>query len=87
MKNFIQSTNVECQKVIKKDLYIPKKIENNVEVKKDEDDFDYTDWKKCDISSKALNLLCFALEMNEHNKLSVGKSTKEVWNKLEITYE
>lgn len=25
--------------------------------------------------------------MNEHNKLSVGKSTKEVWNKLEITYE
>lgn len=33
------------------------------------------------------NLFHCAFEVNEYNKVSICKSAKEVWNKLEVTYE
>ncbi|MQM18593.1 hypothetical protein Taro_051590 [Colocasia esculenta] len=38
-------------------------------------------------NSKAKNLICCALTRSEFNRISTCKSTKEMWDKLMLTYE
>ncbi|MQL87333.1 hypothetical protein Taro_019878 [Colocasia esculenta] len=38
-------------------------------------------------NSKAKNLICCALTRREFNRISACKSTKEIWDKLKLTYE
>ena len=36
---------------------------------------------------KAINILYCALDVNEFNRLSTYNSSKEIWDRLEITHE
>ena len=39
------------------------------------------------LNDKAMNLLYCALDAQEFNKISSCISAKEIWDKLEVTYE
>ena len=39
------------------------------------------------LNAKAMNILCCALDANKFNKISTCIFIKDIWNKLEVTYE
>ena len=39
------------------------------------------------LHAKAINVLYYSLDMNEFNRISTFSSTKEIWDRLEVTYE
>ncbi|WP_374695630.1 hypothetical protein ACEW7V_01290 [Areca yellow leaf disease phytoplasma] len=43
--------------------------------------------KLAELNAKAMNLLYYALDPNEFNRIFTCNSTKEIWDKLEITHE
>ena len=52
-----------------------------------EADYSDDDWKKIQLNAKLLNILHYALDVNEYNRISTCISAKQVWDKLEVTYE
>ena len=43
--------------------------------------------KMTEINIKVLNLLYYALDPTEFNRVSTCIFVKEIWNKLQVTYE
>ena len=39
------------------------------------------------LNAKAINVLYCALDVNEFNRISTCNSTKEIWDRLEVTRE
>jgi hypothetical protein len=63
-----------------------KKVESN-DILKDEDEFDFEEAKSFDLNVRAMNLLYCAINDEEFNRLSIYESAKEIWDRLETTYE
>ncbi|XP_057997284.1 uncharacterized protein LOC131176299 [Hevea brasiliensis] len=87
MRNFIQSVDIEAWKKIVKGPKIPLELHADDYREKLEDEYNELDWKKVSSNAKALNILHCALDATECNGISGCTSSKEVWDKLEVTYE
>ncbi|VFQ70886.1 unnamed protein product [Cuscuta campestris] len=56
-------------------------------IPKTEDEFDAEDIKKVEIYAKAINMLYCAVNPDDYRKISCCSTAKEMWDKLEVTYE
>ncbi|VFQ98022.1 unnamed protein product [Cuscuta campestris] len=56
-------------------------------VPKTEDEFDAEDIKKVENYAKAINMLYCAVNPDDYHKISCCTTEKEMWDKLEVTYE
>ncbi|VFQ79963.1 unnamed protein product [Cuscuta campestris] len=56
-------------------------------IPKTEDEFDVEDIKKVENYAKAINMLYCAVNPDDYRKISCCSTAKEIWDKLEVTYE
>lgn len=87
MKIYVQSVDYELWRIIMNGPKIPTKRINTVEVAKSESEWNDDDLKIMQANAKAINVLYYALDTLEFNRISSCESAKEIWNKLELTYE
>jgi gag-polypeptide of LTR copia-type/Zinc knuckle len=88
MQIFLEGIDMEMWEVIEDGPTIPmKKIEDGTMVPKTRKEFDANDKKLHQLNKKTMNHLFCALGPNEYNLVSMCKSAKEIWDKLEITFE
>ncbi|VFQ87846.1 unnamed protein product [Cuscuta campestris] len=87
MRIYIRSTNFQLWLVIKNGEQIPMKKVGETTVPKTEDEFDAEDIKKVENYAKAINMLYYAVNPNDYRKISCCTTAKEMWDKLEVTYE
>jgi hypothetical protein len=73
--------------IIRDDPYIPTKIINETKVSKSEEEWDERDSRLIQLNAIAINILYFALDAYEYNRISACESAKKMWDKLEVTYE
>ena len=66
---------------------IPTKKVENEWVPKSEDEYDADDIRKVQNNAKAINLLYCAVNADDYRKISCCTTAKQMWDKLEITYE
>ncbi|VFQ79452.1 unnamed protein product [Cuscuta campestris] len=87
MRIYIRSTNFQLWLVIKNGEEIPMKKVGETTVPKTEDEFDAEDIKKIENYAKAINMLYCAVNPDDYRKISCCSTAKEMWDKLEVTYE
>ncbi|VFQ96793.1 unnamed protein product [Cuscuta campestris] len=87
MRIYIRSTNFQLWLVIKNGEEIPVKKVGETMVPKTEDEFDAEDIKKIENYAKAINMLYCAVNPDDYRKISCCTTDKEMWDKLEVTYE
>ncbi|VFQ96422.1 unnamed protein product, partial [Cuscuta campestris] len=56
-------------------------------IPKTEDEFDAEDIKKVENYAKAINMLYCIVNPDDYRKISCCSTAKEMWDKLEVTYE
>ncbi|VFQ84573.1 unnamed protein product [Cuscuta campestris] len=66
---------------------IPTKKVGEKLVPKTEDEFDGEDIKKVENYTKAINMLYCAVNPDDYRKISCCTTAKEMWDKLEVTYD
>ncbi|VFQ77298.1 unnamed protein product [Cuscuta campestris] len=87
MRIYIRSTNFQLWLVIKNGEETPMKKVDEKLVPKTEDEFDAEDIKKVESYAKAINMLYCAVNPDDYRKISCCTTAKEMWDKLEVTYE
>ncbi|VFQ72004.1 unnamed protein product [Cuscuta campestris] len=87
MRIYIRSTNFQLWLVIKNGEEIPMKKVGETTVPKTENEFDAEDIKKIENYAKAINMLYCAVNPDDYRKISCCTTAKEMWDKLEVTYE
>ncbi|VFQ96750.1 unnamed protein product [Cuscuta campestris] len=87
MRIYIRSTNFQLWLVIKNGEEIPMKKVDDKLIPKTEDEFDAEDIKNIDNYAKAINILYCAVNPDDYRKISCCTTAKEMWDKLEVTYE
>ncbi|VFQ96811.1 unnamed protein product [Cuscuta campestris] len=87
MRIYIRSTNFQLWLVIKNGEEMPMKNVGEKLVPKTEDEFDAEDIKKVENYAKVINMLYCAVNPDDYRKISCCTTTKEMWDKLEVTYE
>ncbi|VFQ77859.1 unnamed protein product [Cuscuta campestris] len=87
MRIYIRSTNFQLWLVIKNGEQIPMKKVGETTVPKTEDEFDAEDIKKVENYAEAINMLYCAVNPDDYRKISCCTTAKEMWDKLEVTYE
>src|ERR1700732_5093811 len=87
MTSFIQSTEPECwMRILKGTVFPTSTVEGQV-ILKDESEYTENEWKANRFNAKALSLMQCALSSNEFNKISACANAKQMWDKLQTTYE
>ncbi|VFQ69772.1 unnamed protein product [Cuscuta campestris] len=87
MRIFIQSNNFLLWRIIKNGEEVPMKKVGETTVPKTEEEYDAQDIKKIENNAKAINILYCAVNPDDYRKISCCSTAKEMWDKLEITYE
>ncbi|VFQ83801.1 unnamed protein product [Cuscuta campestris] len=87
MRIFIQSNNFLLWRIIKNGEEVPTKKVGETIVHKTEDEYDERDIKKIENNAKAINIIYCAVNPDDYRKISCCSTAKEMWDKLEITYE
>ncbi|VFQ83837.1 unnamed protein product [Cuscuta campestris] len=87
MRIYICSTNFQLWLVIKNSKETPMNKVSEKLVPKTEDEFNAEDIKKVENYAKAINMLYCAVNPNDYRKISCCTTAKEMWDKLEVTYE
>ncbi|VFQ83161.1 unnamed protein product [Cuscuta campestris] len=87
MRIYIQSTNFLLWRIIKNGEDVPMKKVGETNVPKSENEYDAQDIKKVENNAKAINIIYCAVNPDDYPKISCCSTTKEMWDKLEITYE
>ena len=87
MKIFIQVTDYNIWTTIVNRPHIPTHIINDIITLKCERDWDDNDKKVAQLNAKVINVLYYALGINEFNRIFTCSSVKEIWHKLEVTHE
>ncbi|VFQ78789.1 unnamed protein product [Cuscuta campestris] len=85
MRIYIRSTNFQLWLFIKNGEETPMKKVSEKLVPKTEDEFDAEDIKKIENYAKAINMLYCAVNPDDYRKISCCATTKEMWDKLEVT--
>ena len=89
MSIFMRSYDYEMWDVVLDGPHVPMKTKTGSE---DVEPKLWSEWseskmKKVQVNFKAINSLHYALNPIEFNWISTCKTTKEIWNKLKVTYE
>ncbi|VFQ89691.1 unnamed protein product [Cuscuta campestris] len=87
MRIYIRSTNFQLWLVIKNGEEIPMKKVGETTVPKTKNEFDAEDIKKIENYAKAINMLYCTVNPDDYQKISCCTTDKEMWDKLEVTYE
>ncbi|XP_050238279.1 uncharacterized protein LOC126687766 [Mercurialis annua] len=88
MKSFIQSQEIECWKSILNGVTPPTRFNvDGTEVRKDETEFNKADWRVVKTNAKAITMIHCALDISEYNRDRNCVTVKQVWEKLQVTYE
>ncbi|VFQ88702.1 unnamed protein product [Cuscuta campestris] len=87
MRIYIRSTNFQLWLVIKNGEEVPMKKVGDKLIPKTEDEFDAEDIKKVENYAKEINMLYCAVNPDDYRKISCCSTAKEMWDKLEVTYE
>ncbi|VFQ93337.1 unnamed protein product [Cuscuta campestris] len=87
MRIYIRSTNVQLWLVIKNSEETPMKKVGEKLIPKTEDEFDAEDIKKVENYAKAIDMLYCAVNPDDYCMISCCTTAKEMWDKLEVTYE
>ena len=87
MKIFIQSIDYKLWLVIKNGPTVPKKMVDGKEVEKSEEEFSDEDMRKIEQNAKAKNIFNCAVNPDGFRKISRCQTAKQMWDKLEVTYE
>ena len=87
MSIYIQLVDYKIWNVIVKGPLTPTKNIGDTLVEKSEHEYNDKDLEMLRLNVKAMNLLYYALELNEFNRISSYDSAKEIWDKLIVTYE
>ncbi|VFQ74277.1 unnamed protein product, partial [Cuscuta campestris] len=87
MRIYIQSTNFLLWRIIKNGENVPMKKVEETNVPKTEDEYDAQDIKKVENNAKAINIIYCVVNPDDYRKISCCTTAKEMWDKLEITYE
>ncbi|VFQ73420.1 unnamed protein product [Cuscuta campestris] len=60
---------------------------DGVYLPKTEEEFDENDFKKMELNAKAINIIYCGINADDYRKISRCETAKQMWEKLEITYE
>lgn len=87
MKIFVQASDKRVCCAIEKGSYIPTKREGEKDVPKPQDEWVDEDHQKDELNFKAINIFYCAVKLEEFKKSVWCTTAKEMWDKLELTYE
>ncbi|XP_021756126.1 coiled-coil domain-containing protein 186-like [Chenopodium quinoa] len=88
MEMFIQSENYQVWRAIEVgDYEVTKTNAENEVIPKPISEYDRSDFEKKEINATAKKLLVWGLGPDEHTRVMGCKTTKEIWDLLEITHE
>ncbi|VFQ65633.1 unnamed protein product, partial [Cuscuta campestris] len=66
---------------------VPMKKVGEVNVPKTEEEFTDEDCKKMELNAKAINMIYCGVNADDYRKISRCETAKQMWEKLEVTYE
>jgi hypothetical protein len=87
MTTFIKAQDYLIWKIIVNGPHVPTKIVEEQEIPKQETEWDENDVKLIELNYKAMNCLYCAFDSKEFDEISSCNSAKEIWERLEATYE
>uniref|UniRef100_A0A2N9H7H1 Retroviral polymerase SH3-like domain-containing protein n=1 Tax=Fagus sylvatica TaxID=28930 RepID=A0A2N9H7H1_FAGSY len=84
---YIKGQDYHVWRIIANGPHIPTKTVEGATLVKLESEWNETDVKLIELNCKAMSTLYCALDPIEYNRVSGCDSAKEIWDKLEVTYE
>uniref|UniRef100_A0A2N9G8D6 DUF4219 domain-containing protein n=1 Tax=Fagus sylvatica TaxID=28930 RepID=A0A2N9G8D6_FAGSY len=87
MVMYIKAQDYHVWRVIANGPHIPTKTVEGATLVKLESEWNEADVKLIELNCKAMSSLYCALDPTEYNRVSGCDSAKEIWDKLEVTYE
>ena len=87
MHIFIQALDYDMWSIITSGPYYSIKIVDDIAICKPKNEWNDQDKKSAQLNAKAINVLHYALDANEVNRIFVCTSAKEIWDTLEVTHE
>jgi hypothetical protein len=87
MTTYIKGQDYLIWKIIVNGPHVPTKIVEEQEIPKQETEWDENDVKLIELNYKAMNCLYCAFDLKEFDEISSCNSAKEIWERLEATYE
>jgi hypothetical protein len=87
MTTYIKGEDYLIWKIIVNGPHVPTKIVEEQEIPKQETEWDENDVKLIELNYKAMNCLYCAFDSKEFDEISSCNSAKEIWERLEATYE
>jgi hypothetical protein len=87
MTTYIKGQDYPIWKIIVNSPHVPTKIVEEQEIPKQETEWDENDVKLIELNYKAMNCLYCAFDSKEFDEISSCNSAKEIWERLEATYE
>ncbi|VFQ93989.1 unnamed protein product [Cuscuta campestris] len=87
MRIFIQSNDYKLWLIVKNGCGVPMKKVGEVNVPKTEEEFTDEDCKKMELNTKAINMIYCGVNTDDYRKISRCEPAKQMWEKLEVTYE
>jgi hypothetical protein len=87
MTTYIKAQDYLIWKIIVNGSHVPTKIVEEQEIPKQETEWDENDVKLIELNYKAMNCLYCAFDSKEFDEISSCNSAKEIWERLEATYE
>ncbi|VFQ65936.1 unnamed protein product [Cuscuta campestris] len=87
MRIFIQSNDYKLWLIVKNGCGVLMKKVGEVNVPKTEEEFTDEDCKKMELNAKAINMIYCGVNADDYRKISRCETAKQMWEKLEVTYE
>ncbi|VFQ76124.1 unnamed protein product [Cuscuta campestris] len=87
MRIYIRSINFQLWLIIKNGETMPMKKVGETTIPKKEEEYDAEDIKKVEAFEKAKHMIFCAINPDDYRKISSCSIAKEMWDKLEVTYE
>ena len=84
---FIQAMDYEIWFIITTGPHCPTKIIDGIYTLKPEREWNEQDKKLAQLNAKVMNVLYYALDVNEFNQIFICTSMKEIWDTLEVIHE
>ena len=87
IKIYIQAVDYHLWKVILKGPQISSIKIDSIDILKPKEDWNDNDMRMRKVNAKAMNVLYYALDSTEFNRISTYSTAKKIWNRLEVTHE
>jgi len=87
MQMFIKTEDYELWNIITKGPYVPMIRVDEKTVKKTKEQYTQEDFTRVSKNCHAMHILYCGLDSNEYNRICTCESTKEIWDKLVVTYK